>query len=447
MNLSRRDFLKLAAWSTAASQLSWMQALAAPTGGYKALVCVFLYGGNDGNNTVIPIDSAGYSAYSSVRGALALPSSGLATLGTAASQGGKAFALHPALAPIAPLYQQGAMAIVANVGPLVTPMTVADYKGHAKPVPYSLFSHSDQQHQWQSSQSTAPSSTGWGGRAIDALLSTNGAVSIPALMSLAGSTVFNNGAQTAPLVLPASGSFGLRDSGSSAAANARNAGLAQLLGLDQGNYVVAAASAALSHAITSSTVVNPILQNTSPTISTAFSGLTTSIASQLKAVAKLLEARSTTGLQRQVFFVSLNGFDTHSNQLNVQQTLFGQLAPALLAFYNATSALGLAGQVTTFTASDFSRTFRPNSSGTDHAWGNHHLVIGDAVRGGDIYGTFPTLKLNGPDDVDGSGRWVPTISVDQYAATLASWLGVSSSSMNQVLPNLAAFGSSNIGFV
>ena len=449
MSVSRRDFLKVAALSAGAAPWGWMPAMAATTVGddYRALVCIFLYGGNDGNNMLIPTDSGAYADYAGARGALALASTDLASLGAAASQGGKTFALHPAFAPISPFYQQGKLAAVANVGTLVAPLTRDEYRNKTKQRPYSLFSHSDQQRQWQSSESLHLSATGWGGRVADAVLAYNAQVSVPALMSFAGSSVFNNGRYTAPLVIPTSGTFGLKDNGSSAAAKARNSGLSQLLGLDQGNALVAAAGNVVAQAIASSALVNPIIQNTSAPISAAFAGVSSGIATQLKLVAKMIEARATTSLKRQVFYVALNGFDTHSKQLDVQQTLFGQLGPALLAFYNATVALGVVDKVTSFTMSDFSRTLKPNSSGTDHAWGNHQLVLGGAVKGGDVYGKFPTLALNGPDDVDASGRWVPTTAVDQYAATLAAWLGVSAGDLATVLPNLKNFDSSNVGFV
>lgn len=448
MGYSRRDFLKAATLSAAAAPWGWMPALAAGAeGDYRALVCIFLYGGNDGNNLLIPTDSADYAAYVATRGALALPSAGLATLGTAASQGGKGYALHPSLSAISPLYQQGKLAAVANLGTLVAPMTAADYRAKSKQRPYSLFSHSDQQHQWQNCESATLSTTGWGGRVADAVASSNSGVTVPALMSLAGSSLFNNGRRSAPLVIPSSGTFGLRDNGSSNAAKARNGALAQLLAVDRGNALVAAAGDVVTQAIASSVLVNPIIQATSATISAAFAGLSSSIATQLMLVAKLIEARATTGLKRQVFYVALNGFDSHSNQLTVQQNLFGQLGPAMLAFYNATVSLGVADNVTSFTMSDFSRTLKPNSSGTDHAWGSHHLVLGGGVKGGDIYGQFPTLALNGPDDADGAGRWVPTTAVDQYAATLASWLGVTTGDLSTVLPNLSRFASPNLGFV
>ncbi|WP_374348944.1 DUF1501 domain-containing protein [Chitinimonas sp.] len=448
MTFSRRDFLKAATLSAAAAPWGWMQALATTpaTDDYKALVCIFLYGGNDGNNMLVPSDS-GYTAYAAARGTLALPSTGLAALGSAASQGGKSFALHPALAPIAPLYQQGKLATLANVGTLVFPMTAAQYRARSKQTPYSLFSHSDQQHQWQSAESVSQTVTGWGGRIADAVLSSNGAATVPALMSIAGSSLFNNGKQTAPLVVPSSGSFGLRDNGSSTAAQTRNATLAKILGIDTGNPLVGASGNLLSQAIANAALINPIIQGSSATVSAAFSGVSGSLATQLAIVAKLIEQRAATGLKRQVFYVSLGGFDTHSNQLNVQQTLLGQLGNAMSAFYNATVALGLADKVTTFTVSDFARTLKPNSTGTDHAWGNHQLIMGGAVKGGDVYGSFPTLQLNGPDDADGGGRWVPTTSVDQYAATLASWLGVSAGDLQTVLPNLSRFASSNLGFV
>jgi uncharacterized protein (DUF1501 family) len=179
-----------------------------------------------------------------------------------------------------------------------------------------------------------------------------------------------------------------------------------------------------------------------------FSGQASSIAQQLQQVARMIEARGQIGLKRQVFFVSLGSFDTHNNELNQLSTLFGQLSPALKSFYDATVQLGVASQVTTFSISDFGRTFQPASGGgTDHAWGSHHFVMGGAVKGGAFYGRYPTLVLDGPDDAEKEGRWIPTTSVDQYGATLSRWFGVSDADMAQVFPNLASFGNANLGFL
>lgn len=447
MSFSRRDFLRAATISATASPLGWMQALAATTEDYRALVCVFLSGGNDGNNLLIPADADTYATYVASRTSLALSAGGVAPLGSAASQAGRSYTAHAALAPIAPLYQQGKLAFVANMGTLVAPMTVTQYKKNTAQRPDALFSHSDQQNQWQTAQSTGIAITGWGGRMADALLAKNAGVTVPALMSLSGSTLFGAGKLTAPLVVPARGTFGLSGTGTTGVAKVRMDALAQVLGLDKSNALVSASGGVLANAITSAALINPIMQANSAAITTAFTGLNTNIADQFKGVAKLIEARAATGIKRQVFFVSIGGFDTHSNQISVQQTQLSQLGAAMKAFYDATVALGISENVTTFTASDFSRTLKPNSGGTDHAWGNHQIVMGGAVKGGDVYGTFPSLVLNGPDDIDGSGRFVPTTSVDQYAATLASWFGVSAGDLSSVLPNLSRFAKTNLGFV
>lgn len=447
MSLSRRNFMKAAMLAATASPLGWMQALAAPGEDYRALVCIFLYGGNDGNNMVIPTDADTYAAYAAARGSLALTTDTLAALGTASRQGGRAYALHPGLARLAPLYAQGQLAVVANVGPLVVPLSKDEYQKRSKQRPYSLFSHSDQTNQWLTSQSSTIAVTGWGGRMADAVLSNNAGVAVPAFLSLTGSSLFGVGRSSAPLVVPTSGTFGLTGRGTTGVAKVRMDALAQILNAERDNTLVAAAGEVLSNAITTSNLINPIMQATSTTIATAFTGLNNSIANQLKGAAKLIEARATTGVKRQIFFVSMGGYDTHSNQLALHQNLLGQLGPAMAAFQNALVALGVSESVTTFTASDFSRTLKPNANGTDHAWGNHQLVMGGAVKGGDVYGAFPTLVLKGPDDIDGSGRWVPTLSVDQYAATLASWFGVPSGELATVLPNLGAFSTPQIGFL
>lgn len=447
MNLSRRQFLKLAGMAAATELFpwGWTEAVAASTEDYKALVCVFQLGGNDGNNMIVPYDLDSYAGYSSIRGALALPRNSLLQV-SPPSQGGKSFGLHPALQNLLPLWQQGRMAVQCNVGTLLAPITVADYRNNRSLRPDSLFSHADQQNQWQTAESAQVSRTGWGGRIADRLAGAAGIVNVPMVLSLAGTNAFGSGASTSSLSLPASGNFGL--SGPASVTN--SAALQTLLTLDRGNSLVDALSGVTQTALTSSAVINPVLTAPASTSMASFNGLTSSIARQLLAVARLIESRRTLGIgiKRQIFFVSQGGYDTHSNQLVVQNSLLSDLGSALAAFYGATQALGIADKVTTFTASDFSRALRTSSgSGTDHAWGNHQIIIGDSVRGGDFYGRFPTLALNGPDDVDGAGRWLPTASVDQYAATLASWFGVAASDLPIVLPHLAGFQSSNLGFL
>jgi len=267
------------------------------------------------------------------------------------------------------------------------------------------------------------------------------------MISTIGPNLFVTGSAAGALTVPISGTFGLRGFDNSTAATTRLSALKQLLAIDRDSELVGAAQDIMSSAITNSAVLNPILTNSTGQATAAFSGLTSNIAQQLLAVAKIIEARGSLGIRRQVFMVSLGGFDTHTNELNVHNNLFGQVGPALKAFHDALVTLGAINDVTTFTLTDFARTFLPNTGGgTDHAWGNHHFIMGGSVKGQQYYGTFPTLALNGPDDV-GEGRWLPSTSVDQYAATLATWFGVDASALANVLPNLTNFPSKDLGFM
>jgi uncharacterized protein (DUF1501 family) len=419
---------------------------AAATNDYKALVCVFLFGGNDGNNTLVPLDTTGYGAYAAVRGTLALPQSGLVPLQE--TNGSSRYGLHPQLSAWQSLWDSGHLALLLNVGTLMQPLTKAGFTSSTTVKPTGLFSHSDQQAQWQSSISNAPSRTGWGGRIAEQVAGLNSAASLPALISATGPNLFVTGAGASALTIPVAGTFGIRGFDGSAAATARMTALKQLLALDRDSDLVGAAADITSSAMTNSAMLGPILSATNTTSDAAFAGLTSNIARQLLAVSKLIEARATFGLSRQIFMVSLGSFDTHTDELNRQAGLFSALGPSLRAFHDALVAIGASSQVTTFSLSDFSRTLQPNTGGgTDHAWGNHHFVMGGAVKGRTYYGNYPTLALNGPDDAGAEGRWIPGVAVDQYAATLAKWFGVSASNLAAVLPNLARFGSSDLGFM
>ena len=448
---SRRDFLHtLTAGATLASltRFGVSPALAQSATDYKALVCIFLFGGNDANNMIIGADTAGYAAYSAARGA----SSGIniaqnELLQFQPKNSTRVFGMNPSLTKIHPLFASGQLAVLANVGPLNRPLTMAQYKAGGDN-PFQLFSHADQQAQWQSSISDEPSRTGWGGRLADVMKSMNGTAAMPVTTSIAGNVLFAQGTTTSALTLPSSGTFGLSDAGTSATARARQQALTALLGEGRDQTLVAETADGLANAINLSTIVNPVISANNTTVQSLFDTNGNTLAAQLQQVAKLIAARDTFGVKRQVFFVSLGGFDTHTNQLTVQNGLLTQVDNAMRSFYDATVALGVANQVTTFTQTDFGRTFKPAAGGgSDHAWGNHHLIMGGAVKGGAMYGTFPDVSLRGADDVSSEGRWLPTSSVDQYAATLASWFGVPAAQLNTVAPNLDAFSVKNLGFV
>ncbi len=452
MNISRRNTLKALSAGALASGLSgftlpFAQAQSAPSD-YKALVCIFLFGGNDGNNVIIPADAAGYAAYSAVRNTASninIAQSELLTFRP--SNTASTYGFHPSLSALHPLFGDNKLAVVANMGPLLAPITKAQYlAGMSRP--YQLFSHSDQQAQWQSLVSDQPSRTGWGGRLADAMAASNGTNTFPVLTSVAGSALYTTGNSQSPLAIPSSGTFGLSGlTATDAMTQARATALNTLLQQGKDHLLVKSAAEQTEQAIALSAKVNPIISATGSSVASLFNTTGNSLSQQLLQVAKLIEARATIGLSRQIFFVSLGGFDTHTNQFNTQQTLLAQVGSAMKSFYDATVSLGVANNVTAFTLSDFARTFKSAGTGSDHAWGNHQLVMGGAVKGGTMYGTFPNLQLGGSDDVTGEGRWLPTTSVDQYASTLATWFGVPAAKLATVAPNIGAFASKNLGFV
>ncbi|MCE2989800.1 MAG: DUF1501 domain-containing protein [Nitrosomonadaceae bacterium] len=455
--ITRRRLLKSIASAGAVSAagtfeglgLSAALAQTAPTD-YKALVCVFLFGGNDANNLIVPMETAEYNLYStgrggSTNGGIAIPSDQL--LGIRPKTLNKAYGLHPSMGPLKTLFDAGKMAAVTNIGTLAEPMTKAEYTAASKLRPEQLFSHSDQQMQWQTSVSRGIERTGWGGRLADVVGPTNGS-NFPMVTSVAGSALYINGNTPRVVVIPQSGTFGLSTFGSATDTTNRVNAMKNMMNLPAGNDFVMEADDVIAQALGASDLLNPIISvNTSP-VNTHFTGINTGIGNQLRQVAKLIEARAAIGLKRQIFFVSIGGFDTHTNQITAHNNLYGQLAPALKAFYDATVALGVANQVTTFTMSDFGRTLKQASGGgSDHGWGSHQLVIGGAVRGQEFYGQFPNQTLGGPSDLSTNGRWIPTTSVDQYGATLAKWFGVSASDMSTVFPNIRRFSNTDLGFL
>lgn len=446
---TRRDMLRLTCCSAAGaamlgglSKFGLVSAFAQGTTDYKALVCIFLFGGNDGNNMVVPIDSR-YAGYQSVRGPLALPQGQLLPL----QSGGQAiYGLHPNMPELQGYFNnQKNLAILANVGTLVQPTTQAMYKSY-KNLPRNLFSHSDQQDQWQSAQLTGVPLSGWAGKVADSLQSAyNGTAKFPPILSVSGNAIFCTGINSQPFTMDPGSTPGLQGFDSSAASQARFVAAQQLLTFDSGLSLVQAANAVTGQAVQYSVVLSNALKNIPP-LQTVFPK--NYLADQLKQVAQVIAAQGSLGVRRQIFFCSYGGFDTHGDQLVQHVKLLSELSQSMSAFYQATQELGVANQVTTFTVSEFGRTLEPGSNaGTDHAWGNHQLALGGAVKGNTLYGTFPTLALGGPDDADQNGRWIPTTALDQYGATLATWFGVSAANLPSVFPNLANFSTKNLGFL
>lgn len=446
---TRRDMLRLTCCSAAGaamlgglSKFGLVSAFAQGSTDYKALVCIFLFGGNDGNNMVVPIDSR-YAGYQTVRGGIAIPQGQLLPL----QSGGQAiYGLHPSMPELQGYFNnQKNLAILANVGTLVQPTTQAMYKGYQN-LPRNLFSHSDQQDQWQSAQLTGVPLSGWAGKVADSLQSAyNSAAKFPPILSVSGNAIFCTGINSQPFTMDPGSTPGLQGFDPSAASQARFVAAQQLLTFDSGLSLVQAANAVTGQAVQYSVVLSNALKNIPP-LQTVFPK--NYLADQLKQVAQVIAAQGSLGVRRQIFFCSAGGFDTHGDQLVQHVRLLSELSQGMSAFYQATQELGVANQVTTFTTSEFGRTLEPGSNGgTDHAWGNHQMALGGAVKGNTLYGTFPTLALGGPDDADQNGRWIPTTALDQYGATLATWFGVSAADLPSVFPNLANFSAKNLGFL
>jgi uncharacterized protein (DUF1501 family) len=435
---------------SALAQLRMIGALAADSlpSDYKALVCLFLYGGNDSNNVLVPTDNAGYQLYSADRTVLALAQPDLLPITPKTYSDGRTWGLHPSLPEVQQLFSQGSLALLANTGTLVQPVTLAQYNAGTAALPPQLFSHANQQVQWQSSVPDQPFTTGWGGRLADIVNALNTNPKISMSVSVAGQNSFQVGNTVSEFAVNPTGAVVLSGMSGGAAASTRFAAQQTILNQQEQNLFEAAFGGLTTSAIADGQLLNTVLA-AAPKLTTVFPS--TSIAGQLQMIARMIAAAPQLGLTRQVFFASLGGFDLHSDQLTAHAALLTQLSQALSAFSAATAELGVQSQVTTFTASDFSRTFNTNgtsdgTAGSDHGWGSHHMIMGGAVKGGDVYGQVPLLELGGPQDT-GRGRWIPTTSVDEYAATLAAWFGVSASNLPVVLPNIGRFATSNLGFM
>lgn len=444
-NLQRREFLRRgAALSAAGVAAPWALSLAAmgeaaaatTVNDYKALVCVFLYGANDHNNTVVPFDPATHAAYTAIRASLATPRDQLLALSPrVALPAGAQLGLAPQLTGLKTLFDAGRMGVVLNVGPLVVPTTLAQYNAKSVPLPPKLFSHNDQQSIWQSSLAEGATS-GWGGRLGDLFLASN-ATSTFTCMNVSGNAVFMSGQQAVQYQVSSTGAVKLSaTTGSSFGSSAVSQALQTLTQASSNHWFEAEHARIMKRAVQAEAQLSTGLAAVPPLV-TSFNSANP-LATQLQMVARTIAARNALGTKRQVFFVSLGGFDLHDNLLAQHPGLLTNMSDAISSFYAATAELGIANQVTTFTASDFGRTLTSNGDGSDHGWGSHHFVVGGAVAGQQFYGKLPTLAVNGPDDV-GQGRLLPTTSVDQLGAALATWFGVPASDLPLVFPNVGNF--------
>ena len=452
---SRRAFLQRASMlSLTGAAAPWAlnlaamgEAAAATAADYKALVCIFLYGGNDYGNTLIPYDNSRYALYQGMRPTLAYTQAALApTLLTpnVALPVGLQYAMAPELSPLLPLFNANKLAVMLNVGTLVQPTTKAQYTAKSVPLPPKLFSHNDQQSVWQSSAPEGAAS-GWGGRMGDLFQAGNGNATFTCV-NVSGNAVFLSGHSAVQYQVSPSGPVALNGVKNSLFGSAVcSAALRTLVTAPSTNLFENEYTRLMSRSLTAGDALTTALAGGS-TINTVFpSG--NSLADQLKLVARMISTATEVGAKRQVFFVSMGGFDTHDGLASIHPGLLSSVASAMSAFYAATVELGVANQVTSFTASDFGRTLTAND-GSDHGWGSMHFMLGGAVGGGRFYGTPPVVANNGPDDV-GQGRLLPSTSVDQYAATLGKWFGISDSDLLTVLPNLSHWDASqrDLGFV
>jgi len=420
---------------------------------YKALVCLFLGGGNDATNLVIPSDPTNYSAYARARSDLAVAQPSLLPIAPRRYSDGRSWALHPSVPALRDLFAAGKLAVLANVGTLVRPTTLADYNA-GKNLPPQLFSHNDQQIEWQSSVPDRAFASGWGGRVADLTNALNANNRVSMAITLAGQNFFQVGRTVSQYAVGTNAVPSLTGSGSGTSVNGvRTAALTDLLTAQNRNLFETAFAGLTKEAIDDSAFLSSVITGTSP-FQAQFAGMNTNLSQQLHMIARLVNAQEALGLKRQVFFARIGGWDLHDNQLNVGQrssgahaTLLNNVSRSINAFYRALGTIGAENQVTTFTASDFGRTFDTNGDGSDHAWGSHHFIVGGAVNGGSIYGTMPDFTIRGPDDAGSRGMWIPSTSVDEYSATLARWFGVSATDLPLVFPNLGRFAKPDLGFM
>jgi uncharacterized protein (DUF1501 family) len=454
--LSRREFVKRASALSLAGvgapfalNLATIGAAAAQTvTDYRAIVCLFLFGGNDHTNTIIPYDTGEHAEYVNSRQTIAFARDALTATATAqvASQNNRTFAFHPALTAFKSLYDLGKLAVVANVGPLVVPTTLTQYRNRTVPLPPKLFSHNDQQSVWQANTPVGEGARlGWGGRMGDLLAAQNGQT-IFTCISASGNAVFMSGQEVIQYQVGSNGSIAITAlSGSLYGSASAGTAYRRVITRSSAHLFESQLGQVVSRSISANATLSASLPPASSFTLPVPAG--NGLAAQLNVVARIIAARGGLGATRQVFFVSLGGFDNHDFLLNDHNLRMQTVNAAVDAFYQWLQQLQMENYVTLFTASDFGRTLTSNGDGSDHGWGAHHFVVGGAVQGGTIYGTFPQVTFNTSDDV-GQGNLLPTTSVDQYAATLGRWLGVADARMADVLPGITNFGAARyLGFL
>jgi uncharacterized protein (DUF1501 family) len=486
--ITRRDFIRratcaavgTAAMTSTIRDLRIMNAAVAQSNitDYKALVCIFLQGGNDSNNMILPTIQSEYDNYAAIRTpVLAIPQSAILPVNSLDGDG-HTYGLHPSCPELQELFAEGKLAFLFNTGTLVYPITRAQYLAGSTAKPPQLFSHADQQTQWQTSLPDQPPTTGWAGRCADLLNAVQPHAPISLMVSLAGANILEVGNIVSQYSVSTSGAIALSmptTPGGGAYTN-RLPALTNILGLPYSNLLAQAYAGVAEHAINTSSLLNGAISNTaSPTYwKTNFpvkivppeggASFTSTLSPQLQMVARLIAAGSTPtvqngfGMKRQIFFCQVGGYDLHTGQTNystntpsnvlvgAHTNLLAELSQSMNAFQRAMEQLGLSDNVTAFTASDFGRTFPSNGQGSDHGWGSHHLILGGSVIGQRTYGTFPVLTINGPNDTS-TGRWIPTTAIDQYFATIATWFGVDPGNLSTVFPNIGRFASPNLGFL
>ena len=425
------------------------RALAQAAPDYRALVCLFQQGGNDGENMLVRYDAAGYKKYNAARppaSALNIAQGSLVPIQPTTT--GVPYGFHPACAPLKPLFDQKQLAVIANVGALAAPSTRAGLESGATPQPANLFSHPNMELAVQSADASGFTRSGWGGRAADRLEAMTPQVLFPALTSINSLSNYALANTSIPLTVPSSPWFSLNTSNDWTFDVNRDAALREILALPRRNVYADVAQVMAEEGLAAASVVQPILQSTTSVVKPHFASVDTPLGRQLKTIAQLIEGRAQTGVRRQLFFAQQSGYDTHGGQLWQHNGLLSELSQALAAFQASMNAIGMAGSVTTFVLSEFGRTFKPASNaGTDHGWGNYAMALGGAVKGGAFYGTVPEPALDGPNDLGKEGRWIPTTSIESFGATLMRWVGVAEADLPYVFPNLAAFPVKDLGFL